>query len=156
MGLDTSHNCWHGSYMAFGAWRQQVARAGGYTVKEQSDVPWTAIDLPWEMFKQENYKGDWVNGPAVEDPLLYLIVHSDCDGVIHPEEARHLAERLEQILPALTIETAPDLAERLEKFLPGLTVERNWMSQEWLEKATKQFIKGLREAAAAGEDVEFY
>jgi hypothetical protein len=108
------------------------------------------------MFMQENYKGDWANGPAVEDPLLYLIVHSDLDGVIHPEEGRHLAARLEQILPALTIEGAPDLAARLEQFLPALTVERNWMTHKWLEKATKQFIKGLRDAAAAGEDVEFY
>jgi hypothetical protein len=56
----------------------------------------------------------------------------------------------------LTIEGAPDLAARLEQFLPALTVERNWMTHKWLEKATKQFIKGLRDAAAAGEDVEFY
>ncbi len=156
MGLDTSHNCWHGSYTVFGAWRQQVALAGGYTLKERSDVPWPSVDLPWDMFKQENYKGDWADGPAVEDPLLYLIVHSDADGVIHPEEGRHLAARLEQILPALTKQGAPDLAARLEQFVPGLTVERNWMTDEWLEKTTKQFIKGLRDAAADGEDVQFY
>jgi hypothetical protein len=140
--------------MAFGEWRQLVARAAGYTIKEQSDVPWTGVDLPWDMFMQENFKGDWANGPAVEDPLLYLIVHSDSEGVIHPNEGRHLAARLEQILPTLTIEGAPDLAARLEHFLPGLTAGR--LTDEWLEKATKQFIQGLRDAAAAGEDVEFY
>jgi hypothetical protein len=154
VGLETTHDCWHGSYMAFGEWRQLVARVAGYTMKDHSDVPWTTVDLPWEMFTQQNHMGEWTNGPAVEDPLLYLIVHSDCEGVIHPKEGRHLAARLEQILPTLTIEGAPDFPARLEQFIPGLTAGR--LTDEWLEEATKRFIKGLRVAAEAGEDVVFF
>ena len=106
------------------------------------------------MFKPENAQGEWANGPYVEDPLVYLIVHSDIDGVIHPTEGRHLAARLEQILPVLSIEGASDTADRYEQFLPGLTVAR--MTRESLERATRQFIKGLRIAAEADQDVVFY
>lgn len=27
MGLDTTHDCWHGSYGSFNAWRIQLAKA---------------------------------------------------------------------------------------------------------------------------------
>jgi hypothetical protein len=106
------------------------------------------------MFTEDNYVGDWSKGPVVEDPLLYLLVHSDNGGVIHPEEGRHLAARLEEIVPDLTVVGGPDLAERMERAIPHLTAER--MTDEWLLKATKRFIKGLRVAAEAHEDVEFF
>ena len=75
--------------------------------------------------------GDWSNGPVVEDPLIYLLVHWDIEGVIHPEQGRHLAERMDQILPALTVEGGPDLAARMEQAIPGLTAAR--MTDEWLQ-----------------------
>jgi hypothetical protein len=106
------------------------------------------------MFKPENYKGEWTNGPPVEDPLLYLIVHSDTDGVIHPSEGRHLAERLEQILPFLSVDGPTYEAERYEKFVPGLTLGR--FTHERLQEKTRRFINGLRVAAAAEEDVNFF
>ncbi len=154
VGLETSHDCWFGSCTSFGFWRCQIARAADYTVTDRIDKPWAVIEIPGIMFRPENYKGEWANGPAVEDPLLYLFVHSDIDGVIHPSEGRHLAERLEQILPALNIEGASHTAERYEQFVPGLTVGR--MTQAALEKVTRRFIKGLRVAADAGEDVVFF
>jgi hypothetical protein len=154
VGLDTTHNCWQGSYTSFGIWRQEVARAAGYTLKHRRDVPWTTLDIPWDMFTHENEMGDWSKGPAVEDPLLYLLVHSDVEGVIHPEEGRHVAARLEQVLPALTVAGANQTAARYERLLPNLTIER--LTQEWLEDKTKRFIKGLRAAAEAGEDVLFF
>jgi hypothetical protein len=95
------------------------------------------VYLPWEMFEMPNYMGEWANGPHVEDPLLYLIVHSDCDGVIHPAEGVHIAARLEQILPNLTEDGAGG----------HITSMRG---------KTQQFIDGLRRAAAAGEDVKFH
>lgn len=154
MGLDTTHGCWVGSYTHFGMWRQEVARAAGYTLKESADVPWPTIDLPRDLFSQENCVGDWTNGPSVEDPLLYLLVHSDAEGVIHPEQGRHLAARLEQLLPALTIDGANKSAARYEELLRGLTIER--LTLGWLEEKTKRFINGLRAAAEAGEDVQFF
>lgn len=137
----------------FGLWRNAIARAAGYELTDHPDKPWSTVDLPGITFKQENYQGEWSKGPPVEDPLLYLIVHSDVDGVIHPSEGRHLAERLEQILPFLSVEGPSHEAERYEEFVPGLTLGR--FTQELLEERTRQFINGLRVAAAAEEDVIF-
>lgn len=30
MGLDTTHNAWHGAYSAFMRWRTEIARVAGY------------------------------------------------------------------------------------------------------------------------------
>jgi hypothetical protein len=78
--------------------------------------------------------GEWDATPA--DPLMILFAHSDCDGVIHPEQATPLANRLEEMLPLL-----PD-------------GEGGGHVGNWREK-TQKFIDGLRMAGAAGEDVEF-
>lgn len=154
MGLETTHDCWRGSATNFGWWRLHVARAAGYAIKEHSTVPFFTVDLPRDLHTEETSMGDWSKGPPVEDPLIYLLVHSDCEGVIHAEEGRHLAARMEQLVPALTVEGAPDFAARMEQAIPNLTVER--MTDEWLRWATNRFIKGLRVAAEASEDVEFF
>ena len=134
MGLDTSHDCFHGAYGAFARWRRELARAAGYTILEPS-IDRADYDLPWDMFEEKNYQGEWDSVPG-DDPLLYLLVHSDCDGVIHPEQGVHIARRLESLLPLLD-----------ESASGGhLTSMRG---------KTQQFIDGLKTAALAGEDVEF-
>src|SRR5215831_1783016 len=100
MGLDTTHDCWQGAYSAFSRWRDHVAEAAGYEVievVEEDGYRYRAPNLPWDDFPDERYMGEgWAKQP-IEDPLYYLLVHSDCDGVIHPEEGRHIAARLEQL-----------------------------------------------------------
>ena len=71
--------------------------------------------------------GTWKKTP--DDPILILLCHSDCDGEITVEHAKALADRLEGLLPKLR---GGDYRQR-----------------------TEQFIAGLRDAAAAGETVEF-
>jgi hypothetical protein len=129
MGLDTSHDCWHGPYGGFARWRNTLALAAGYKLATD-DEGRTMADLPWDMFEDKNYQGEWDTVPG-DDPLLYLLAHSDCDGVIHPEHGAHLAARLEQLLPRLG------------------------GGPEWVAPRTRQFIDGLRAAARAGEDVDF-
>jgi hypothetical protein len=132
VGLDTSHDCWHGTYGGFQRWRREVARAAGYPVNDQRQgISDPYYELPWEMFEEKNYQGEWDSVPG-DDPLLFLLVHSDCDGVIRPEHGAHLAGRLEQLLPALD-----DGVYRVRE-------------------DTERFIGGLRKAAAAGEDVDFH
>lgn len=127
MGLDTSHGCWHGSYSAFRAWRKDIAQVAGYKIADDGGRP--NYQLPWEMFEDKNYQGEW-DSPPGDDPLVYLLAHSDCDGVIHPQHGVHIAARLEQLLPLL--------------------------DDDWTRERTERFIAGLREAAAAGEDVDFH
>lgn len=147
MGLDCSHEAWHGAYSAFTRWRDNLARAAGYGMLsvEECRRRWPdehfyfeLIDIPWDMFESKNYMGEWDNPPGNEDPLMYLIVHSDCDGVLHPNEARHLADRLEQLLPKLD-DTTP-----MGHIAPHMRGK------------TQQFIDGLRAAVAAGEDLDFH
>jgi hypothetical protein len=145
MGLDTTHNCWHGAYSAFTRWRHAVAVAAGYTIHEggiytredgNPDYMGPYVDLDWDVFEDKNYQGEWDRPPG-DDPLLYLIVHSDCDGVIHPKEGRHLAKRLEGLLP------------KLDESQSGGHI---WS----MRGVTERFIAGLRKAADADEDVEFH
>lgn len=135
MGLDTSHDCWSGSYNAFGVWRHAIARAAGIPLALMAgfyDGPtmctskckdgvrcWhNALPLPWEM---------WGN-----EALVALLCHSDCDGVLAADDCGPLAQALEELLPTLEEE-----------------------EEEWVVAAARRFIAGLRRAVAAGEAVEF-
>ena len=71
--------------------------------------------------------GDWAETP--DDILYVLIDHSDCDGHIPAQHCALLADRLVGLLPhAYTLRD---------------------------KKNTSQFVKGLRAAAAKGEEVHF-
>jgi hypothetical protein len=135
MGLDTTHNAWHGAYGAFSRWRDQLARTAGYELAKLDGDHREVILIDWGHIVPKNYYGEWDRMPA--DPLILLIAHSDCEGVISSEHAGPLANRLEELLP--------DLPEG----------EGGGHIGDWRAK-TQQFIDGLRSAAATGEDVEFH
>lgn len=129
MGLDTSHNCWHGSYSGFKHFRNHLAQVAGYMVAEvKYNNGYTAetILVDWGHLGK-HLDGDWDETP--EDALLVLIVHQDCEGVIRNAQTLALADRLEELLPDV--------------------------SEDWKAK-TKQFIDGLRDAHSKGEDVDFH
>lgn len=140
MGLFVSHGCWVGAYSAFSRWRIQVAVSAGYQLmdslpEEQAQGHFGKYPMiEWSGVRGENFRGEWTRTPP--DPLIVLIVHSDCDGVIHPAQAKPLADRLEELLPLLPDEVAPGHIGH------------------WREK-TQAFIDGLREAVDLNEDVTF-
>jgi len=142
MGLDTSHDCWHGGYGAFSRWRQTVAKAAGYYVVPVTwpdmGYPTDTVMLEWHRYEQKNYGGEWDQLP--DDPLLLLIVHSDCDGEIKAEHTALLADRLEEILPSIPDEDGP----------PHIAHGGGYRG------CTKRFIAGLRVASAANEPVDFH
>ena len=136
MGLDTSHDCWHGAYSAFTRWRNKLAEVAGYEIlKVQYDDGYImdTIMLDWGHL-HDQLMGEWDETP--EDPLLVLLVHSDCEGCIYPEQSGPLANRLEELLPLLPTED--------DKGHIG----------NWREK-TQKFIDGLRKASMNYEVVEF-
>ena len=135
MGLDTTHEAWHGAYGAFTRWRDQLARTAGYELAKLEGDYRETILIDWGHIAPKNYEGEWDKTPA--DPLIVLVAHSDCDGVIHPEQAGPLADRLEELLPML-----PE-------------GDGGGHIGSWRDK-TRTFIDGLRAAVAAGEDVEFH
>lgn len=142
MGLDTSHDCWHGAYSAFNRWRDKLAEVAGYT-GQSNPVTNSAIDLDWGNVEATigfDLMGKWSSIPVrpdgTPDPLIILIAHSDCEGELQVEYLTPLADRLEQLLPLLGQEDG--------KGHVGL-----------YKGATERFIRGLREAALANEPVEF-
>jgi hypothetical protein len=143
MGLDTSHDCWHGAYSAFSRWRHEVAKAAGYQVlpvKYDDGVVRDTIMIDWGHLPERALYGEWPETPA--DPLLVLIAHSDCEGEIRPEQAGPLADRLEELMPQM---------ERQDGEAGGHIAARGGYSG-----ATRKFIDGLRAASAAGEPVDFH
>lgn len=150
MGLDTTHDAWHGAYGAFSRWRDAMAEAAGYEIGwlatgelfEDGRPPvgkWVptrpTVLIDWGHIARKNYDGEWDETPA--DPLILLIAHSDCDGYLEPEHCALLADRLTELLPAI--------AEDAEG--------RGHIGN--VRAKTQQFIDGCRAAAAAGERLEF-
>ena len=141
MGLDTSHDAWHGAYGAFGKWRHEVAVAAGFIKEDESLFPKGLYDnglkdspLDWETLdSMTDCMGNWTKEP--DDPLWYLLNHSDCDGVIRHEHCEALADRLEEFIPLLDDPESVSL---------------------WRANRTRRFVDGLRAAHEAGEDVDFH
>lgn len=132
MGLDTTHDCWHGAYSAFSRWRNKLAEVAGYSFHKEDYFEVVSVD--WGHL-QGNLYGEWDETPA--DPLLVLIAHSDCEGNIYPAQAKPLADRLEELLPLL-----PD-------------GEGDGHIGDWREK-TQLFIDGLRYAHKRKQKVGFH
>lgn len=148
MGLDTSHDCWHGGYGRFGQWRIALAKVAGLPPLEFMEGFWRTGDDTDPFFMagidmSPERRIEWADGTAKhfqsllpirweclkEDVLHELLNHSDCDGKLRAEICGPLADRLEALLDD--------------------------MPEQWKETTTK-FIAGLRDAAEAGEPVEFY
>jgi hypothetical protein len=149
VGLDTSHGCWHGPYSAFSRWRTALQAAAGWPLDEVSDPPFTFIEsrvINWAVLKDENFEGEWESIP--EDPLIVLVAHSDCSGVIPVPALLPLAERLEGLAPLID----PD-ADVHPEWKPGMEGRATY---DGFRAATVRFAAGLRIAAAAGEPVEFH
>ena len=130
MGLDTTHDCFSGSYGSFNLLRAAIAKAAGEQIEDGFSVLYNYDD-----FKDKNYAGEWDETP--DDILTVLIVHYDCDGKIKTEHCGPLADRIEKLLP--------DIPE----------VDYTQGGRQY-RKMAQQFVDGLREAAAADEDVEFF
>lgn len=79
MGLDTSHNAFHGPYSWFHDKRKQLANHLGFNLMEM-----------------EGFGGikEW----SGKDDVEILLTHSDCDGIISSEDCGRLAKRLDEIL----------------------------------------------------------
>lgn len=154
MGLDVSHDAWHGAYSAFMRWREKLAEVAGLPPLCLMEGFWCPDRNPWGLLvataKREmtNSSYLWTAIGYMEealpirwdclkpDPILELLSHSDCDGEIAADRCGPIADSLERLIPLLPNEATPGHIGH------------------WRDK-TQQFVKGLRAAAAAGEDLLF-
>lgn len=150
MGLNCSHDAFHGAYGAFNRLRQFVCAATGGSfpphwlhsptgeIKQGSDGRTLYREgLDPNMF----YTGDEYDRDTY--PGLYeFLAHSDCDGEIDTAMCVKVADDLEQLMPkmeALRWESHGHIAA----------------GGGFLEMVRK-FIAGCRAAAAANEPLDFH
>ena len=108
MGLDTTHDCWHGPYSAFMRWREKLAEVAGYgSLREYSGFG-------------EGATKQWPNNG---DALILLLDHSDCDGELPADRCGEIADRLAELLPAMEKADRDGLnwyASKTQAFIDGL------------------------------------
>lgn len=149
MGLDCSHDAFHGAYSAFNRFRQAVAMAIGGSFPPHFEYDTDTYKLHEDgngMIARNNdlddslfyYDNDIVN--EEDNPGMFIFLrHSDCDGEIEPEDCIKVADDLEKILPELD---KMDTVGHLKRF--------NTMGD-----VARQFIAGCRDAASKNESLTF-
>jgi hypothetical protein len=135
MGLDTTHDCWHGPYSAFMEWRTWINLFVMMDRVDQGDkeaepirnmgATREALDRAWEL--------GLYNDQSV--PINVLMNHSDCDGEIAADVCGPLADALQALI---------------DKRMPARAM------YDKTRPATERFIKGLRLAASKNEPVGFH
>lgn len=156
MGLDTTHDCWHGAYSAFMRWRKMLAAAAGLPPLLLMDGFYVGTTDDRSMGMQTIFtdsRTDPLTKSSIEsleadlpiswdclkpNPLHELLFHSDCEGDIPWQSCAGIADSLEQLLPELS--EHGDVGGHI-----GNVVEK-----------TEKFIAGLRDAASKQENVEFH
>ena len=105
MGLDTSHNCWHGGYGRFNRFRYSLAEQIG-------------INLDDYIGYHENAKK---NLSEINHDLQPLFDHSDCDGNLDVDDCIKIVRGLNQVLKNFNdkIEADSDFKERIIQFRDG-------------------------------------
>lgn len=146
MGLDTSHDCWHGAYSAFMTWREELCRAAclpplmlmeGFYEPGQVSDPICPVGFPTRYVSPGTRSCLPIKWEALRpSPLHILLSHSDCDGEIAWQDCGPIADELEKLIPKLP---EGDAAGHI----------RNWRDK------TATFVKGLRLASTLKEDVHF-
>lgn len=147
MGLDTTHNAWHGSYGSFHRFRCEVAKAAGLPPLELMDgfyKPLGGIDrytvptlYPGLVVNEISFSLREIDKALpisweclnISNGLKVFLGHSDCDGEISPSDCKEVAESLQS----------------LEEKIP----------EEWRENLLA-FSRGCRLAASLGETLQFH
>jgi len=157
MGLDTTHNAFHGPYSQFGRLRTFIA--------DQIGIP---LDLMEGFYSDAEYGGlfsflkyDYKQGDEIgvahlrrlikrfplkwsafrPDPLHTLLNHSDCDGYINWADCKKIAKRLREIAENLEDDSIPEMPER------GV--------YDGYKKAIIRFAEGCELAAERKEKLHF-
>lgn len=133
MGLDTTHDAFHGAYSAFNRLRQEVARAVGgsypphylrsYDGKLAEDKNERLI-LDDRLDPNRFYTPDDVTRKS-HPGLWEFLSHSDCDGEIAPDMCAKVADDLEPLLDKMPEVGGGHIAARggfrevLRKFVAG-------------------------------------
>ena len=119
MGLSIYSNddrVWASSYSYFGDFRRELCDAAGISITELC-----------ENLTDDQLQGLWLHQP--DEPLAFLVAHSDCDGVILPYNAGRLAERLKELVHSIDSRYDDDL----DTFIEFLSIAKdNYVTLEFM------------------------
>lgn len=139
MGLNVSHDCWSGAYSEFSRFRDKLAEVAGYEfIEDMARSGRKMVALDYGSWPEANYYDPPIipfRADGTQDPLLLLLMHSDCEGKIRAEHVGPLANRLTELLPDVEGDGHGHVGDYRE--------------------TTQQFINGLRMAELRNEDVVF-
>lgn len=117
MGLNFNHCDASWSYGGFHHFRVRLASAIGVTLDEMVGFNWPS-----------NEPGkDW---SSIDDPLVPLLDHSDCDGVLTPDQCKQVAPRLQEIIS-------------------------DWDDGDYDKQMALELIKGMQQSFATKTPLEF-
>jgi hypothetical protein len=137
MGLDTTHDAWHGPYSSFMEWRIWVAKQVGINLLEMEGYS------PDRDYTNPNRRHGKIKWETIEDDLKILLNHSDCDGHLTTSQCKKIADRLKTITDAMT----DDYNSKLED---------NWSTEARMYNATIRFRKGCMKAYKEKEKLKFH
>lgn len=134
VGLDTTHDCWHGPYSAFMRWRTWLSL---YLMTERGKTDPIAKEIGYKGATREAIQEAWERGLYDDQsvPINVLMNHSDCEGDISADMCGPIADALQKLL---------------DEYMPSRAL------YDEMRPATERFIAGLRRAAAAGQAVGFH
>ena len=125
MGLDLYVDGFHvarWAYSGFSRFRQRVA-----------------ADIGINLAQMEGYVYNGIFWSTIEDALVPFLHHSDCDGVLSPEECERIAPRLKEI-----VSKWPENIEHETEFYPDYDREQGL-----------RLAAGMENAAKLGANLEF-
>jgi hypothetical protein len=169
MGIDFSHCDAHWAYSGFNTFRRMLAESCGFCLDDMEGFSYASysealekaraeydpdgdeeyskvLERIWnEMIEAEGPKRSW---DEIDDPIKPLLNHSDCDGVLTPEECAQVAPRLREIVTLW-----PD---RMQSYveLNGTKVPSRWFDNYDKVQALR-LVEGMEKAAAANEELRF-
>ena len=83
MGLHTSHNAWQGPYSSFNEFRKWLAQKININLED------------YIGYGNDNATKDL---SSIDHKIMPLLNHSDCEGILTPDECKQIAEGLDEIL----------------------------------------------------------
>ena len=161
MGLDTSHDAWHGPYSSFMSWRLWLAEQigiplelmEGFYYEDDSSNPFKLLDYKYP-------KGDELEMAALKrlrkklplkwssfkpNPLHILLNHSDCDGYINWRDCGKIANELKKFLSVIDNDNNLSKSPNIERGV-----------YDGMYKATERFMNGCQLAFSKKEKLDFH
>ena len=123
MGIDFSYCGAHWAYSGFNRFRERIAGETGINLR---DMEGFSGFLPTPN-QEEKEALKW---NKIIDPIKLLLNHSDCDGILTPEECAKVAPRLREIIS-------------------------DWDDEDYDKQNAIELAEGMEQASFLGEDLEF-